>query len=347
MTWPPPAVIAAETRRDNIPQTYSWIVLYALLATYLLVWLAETTPIETARKAVILSTISLYVLLGSIQLTQRYRPEPSGVKIWALCWGGLIATVISGWVMLGMGTGTRFVDVIFVAPIVEETCKIVGLLLLVHWRHIRNSLDGIVYAAIIAAGFAAIENLGYFPETLQKAGTTDMASWFMARHATTLFAHPLFTAVSGAMLGLAVTRHKNRGKYLIAGWGGAVALHALWNLSAWIGTTHDYRWVVALIYLGGLGIVGRLVHLEKLRIRNNIEHLPANIQQTLRTEIHQRRRQRQLLPANERGQYDTIIRNAYRIAAQPSVADKQLPAPEQQHQTEILHEREQIEEKHF
>ena len=92
------------------------------------------------------------------------------------------------------------------APLVEESAKGLGVLLLL-WFNRRNfdgPVDGIVYAASVAAGFAFSENILYFGRrSCSTASDRDFAVIFIARGLFSPFAHALFTACTGFALGLA------------------------------------------------------------------------------------------------------------------------------------------------
>jgi hypothetical protein len=110
-------------------------------------------------------------------------------------------------------------------PAVEEAAKGLGLWIAWRRREIESVLDGIVVAAWVAIGFAAVEDIGYFA----KAGPA-VAGVFVARAIVTPFAHPLFTMWSGAILGLAVQRGWRRPfLWAVGGWLLASSLHMGWN----------------------------------------------------------------------------------------------------------------------
>jgi hypothetical protein len=106
-------------------------------------------------------------------------------------------------------------------------------------------LDGILYAAIVALGFAATENTFYiYTQGFQPDGIPGLLFMAFVRVVLVGWQHPFFTAFTG--IGLAVAR-LNRGllvKFLapILGWSIAVFTHSLHN-------------TLATLLTGGPGII--------------------------------------------------------------------------------------------
>src|SRR5699024_3507055 len=123
------------------------------------------------------------------------------------------------------------------APVVEEAMKSAGLLGLLIWgrRYISGPLDGVVYAALIAGGFAFTENILYFAQSFHEAQAAGEVAgfWqtFFLRGQLSPFAHVSFTALCGLGLGIAAER-RSLMLYFGLGIGGlslGMVLHALWN----------------------------------------------------------------------------------------------------------------------
>jgi hypothetical protein len=126
------------------------------------------------------------------------------------------------------------------APIVEEFAKGLGvyLIFLTARRAFDGPVDGVVYGALVGAGFAFTENIQYFAISFIEGGVGDVSATFFVRGILSPFAHVMFTSVTGFALGLAARRGANAGRALgpwLAGMLGAIALHALWNGSAVFG----------------------------------------------------------------------------------------------------------------
>jgi hypothetical protein len=129
---------------------------------------------------------------------------------------------------------------VLVAPVVEEAVKgafLVGLLLF-RFREFDGVVDGIVYAGLVAAGFAFTENILYlgsaFAEEQMAGQSGGVLGVLLLRGLLSPFAHPLFTAMTGIGAGIAA-RSGSIGVRVVAvavGYLVAVGLHAVWNGSA-------------------------------------------------------------------------------------------------------------------
>ncbi|WP_232661565.1 PrsW family intramembrane metalloprotease [Pseudonocardia sp. TRM90224] len=179
----------------------------------------------------------------------RWEPEPPSLLLFAFLWGAcfsaLTALLINSGAalvletVLGNGSGDIY-GAVAVAPIVEEAVKgvfLVGLLMF-RPREFDGIVDGIVYAGLVAAGFAFTENILYFGRAFAEAGmgeeSLSVLSVLFVRGVLSPFAHPLFTAMTGIAAGIAATNRSVGLRIVVIGAGYivAVALHALWNSSA-------------------------------------------------------------------------------------------------------------------
>ena len=119
------------------------------------------------------------------------------------------------------------------APLVEETAKGIGVLLIFAFSrsHFDGPVDGLVYAATAAAGFAFTENILYFGAALAEGGAEELGATFVVRGIFSPFAHVLFTACIGLAIGIGARRGSGAGVvgWFLLGLSGAVLLHALWN----------------------------------------------------------------------------------------------------------------------
>jgi len=213
----------------------------------------------------------------------RWEPEPPKLLLAAFLWGAgisvlgaaLINDAATGFAEHRFGTGGGdAVAAVISAPIVEEALKgafLVGLLC-VRRREIDGLVDGVVYAGLVAAGFAFTENILYFGRAFAIGGS--VADVFLLRGVLSPFAHPVFTALTGIAVGL-VARRRNlaggvlvhRGGAVVAGYLGAVGLHALWNASAGLGYLPAVYGVIMVPLFGALiALVVRQRRREQLMI---------------------------------------------------------------------------------
>src|SRR5690606_18269532 len=96
-------------------------------------------------------------------------------------------------------------------------------------------VDGVVYGALVGAGFAFTENVQYFAVSLIEGGGAELTATFVVRALMSPFAHAMFTALTGYAIGRVARRGGSAASAFGAGcFGliGAIALHAFWNGSA-------------------------------------------------------------------------------------------------------------------
>ncbi|MBG6057376.1 RsiW-degrading membrane proteinase PrsW (M82 family) [Cryobacterium sp. MP_M5] len=191
-----------------------------------------------------LALVPLSVILLAVRWIDRWEPEPRPALWFALLWGAGVSVVSALVFDLGVklalaatgaaatGDGADFVTGVIQAPIVEETAKGAGILLL-FWamrRRFDGPVDGVVYAATIAAGFAFSENIQYFGVAMIEGGAQTLGFTFLVRGVLSPFAHVMFTACTGIAFGLAARRRAGRAAgTVLLGLISAIALHALWN----------------------------------------------------------------------------------------------------------------------
>lgn len=176
----------------------------------------------------------------------------------ALLWGAGVSVVVAyygnTWVMLrvyeltGDPALAEALSSVVSAPVVEEGVKGLGVLLIFLLRrsHFDGVVDGIVYAAIVAAGFAFTENVLYFGRLTDSLGEV-----FVMRGVVSPFAHLLFTACIGIALGLAAgSRRRSAAWWMFPlGYLAAIGLHALWNGMATLSALHGDEGTFYALYL--------------------------------------------------------------------------------------------------
>ena len=189
----------------------------------------------------VLALVPLAAVWFVVRLIDRWEPEPRGIVIFAVAWGAIAAIAIALGVdfalTLVLGPSPDFVSAVIQAPVVEEAAKGLGVFLIyVAARRVFDGpVDGIVYGALVGAGFAFTENIQYFAISLIEGGVAQASSTFFLRAILSPFAHVMFTALTGFAFGLAARRSLHPGAalgYGVVGLIGAIALHAFWNGSA-------------------------------------------------------------------------------------------------------------------
>ena len=188
-------------------------------------------------------TIPIIPALGInllVNFMDRFEREPLFLRLAAFLWGAIIAIpptfLIEQYVdsLRPIILGARPDDIahaIFAglnAGITEETVKGLGLLLLffVLRDEFDNVTDGIIYGALIGAGFAMVENFSYF-STHPKS----LLVLLIGRVVLGWLSHSTFTACFGAALGY-IRHTRVKWQQIVIPLGGyivAVSLHSLFD----------------------------------------------------------------------------------------------------------------------
>jgi RsiW-degrading membrane proteinase PrsW (M82 family) len=201
-------------------------------------------PILGVILSVLFSFVPMLLFACIVYWTDRYEKEPKLLLGGVFIWGAIVAAgaafIVNSFLGLGVYffTGSQsfseFSTSSIIAPVIEETLKGVAcLLVFLYFRHEFDSiLDGIVYAAITALGFAATENVYYiYTYGFQENGLRGILWMFFIRVILVGWQHPFYTAFIG--IGLAISR-LNRNRWIITiipiiGLGIAIIMHSIHN----------------------------------------------------------------------------------------------------------------------
>ena len=226
----------------------------------------------------LMALIPLSIVFFGVRWIDRWEPEPRLAVVFAFLWGAAVAVVIA--LIVGDGVDPvitliargdeqayQFIGAAVQAPFVEEVAKGLGLLVIfiVGRRYFDGPVDGVVYAAWIAGGFAFTENILYFGSQLLDAGTAfspDVAYVFFVRGVMSPFAHVMFTMCVGVALGLAARRGHGTVialVYFVAGLIPAMLLHALWNGALFL--VNDFFGYYAIVQFPLFVLAILIVHL--------------------------------------------------------------------------------------
>src|SRR5215204_3912215 len=251
----------------------------------------EAVPIAAKYAAITAIPLSLLFLWAD-----RYRPQRFWVWLMTFGWGACVATYISAQVntwaaghlsIIGDGDpATAARAAIYVAPFVEEASKatvLFWLAILMRYQWVSR-LSGIVLAGLSGAAFAFTENILYYGRVYRYAARTfgqvppleALQELFMLRGLMTFFGHPLFTAMTG--IGLAVAlRSKSKIVRVVAplaGFCAASFLHMAFNTTASLVSGPSLLWMylgVALpLVIGMIVFVVRQVLREGKLIRERL-----------------------------------------------------------------------------
>ena len=167
-------------------------------------------------------------LLWLIYFYRKDRLEPEPARLVVRCFSfGMLATVPA--LLLEMPFGSA-AAALLAAPVVEELVKYLAVRLSVYSRpEFNEPMDGIVYAAATALGFAFLENVTYFHRALEGEGT--LTAVFLLRSFLSTPGHVLWSGVWGLALGFAKMAGDGPGSAPVRrALAGAMGLHALFNL---------------------------------------------------------------------------------------------------------------------
>jgi len=220
----------------------------------------------------ILALIPLAIVLIGVNWVDRWEPEPRGILVFAFLWGAgasVLAALIVGVVIeiVAGGSDLEVFGAVVQAPVVEEFAKGFGILLILWFarKHFDGPIDGLVYGAWVAGGFAFTENILYFGSALLESGATGVAQLFFIRGLMSPFAHVMFTAFTGVALGLAARRTGAAGAigYFLIGLIPAIGLHALWNGALFVVGEHFFVYYALVQFPLFVGAVLLVLYLRR------------------------------------------------------------------------------------
>lgn len=254
------AITVRRIRRR--PKLRRWVLISTLTLIFgaggvtTLALIGAASGVTATAFGVTLSLLVVGIVVPVFLWVDRFESEPVGMLLFAFLWGACIATIgaaflndIGGY-LLGAGEDDNRTVAIVVAPIVEETLKGLGPLLLLWFRRreIDGVLDGIVYAGLTACGFAFVEDIIYLAGDYASSGEDGLMSTFVLRVLMSPFAHPTFTVWFGIGVGVAAVsrRWSVRLGAPLLGWVVAVLLHALWNGGAVVSAA-GWLWTYVIV----------------------------------------------------------------------------------------------------
>ncbi|QFG67899.1 PrsW family intramembrane metalloprotease [Ornithinimicrobium pratense] len=246
MTYQPQVPAPANpTRRPMLRGIVGWsvvAVVFGLAALAMTFVVTTAVGPRAALLALVSSAIALGIVIPLFLWVDRLEAEPPRLLWFAFLWGALISTLgalVLGELGLaffaGLDADPMVLGAVVIAPVTEEVLKGLGVLLifLLARREFNGVIDGIVYAGIVAAGFAFVENILYLGTMYVDGGVPGLVAIFVMRCLVSPFAHPMFTICIGLALGLIAHRRRWSSAWIVLlGLAGAIFLHGLWNYSA-------------------------------------------------------------------------------------------------------------------
>lgn len=244
--WGPGRVLGGTALLRRWLVTGAVVLLFAVSALVLATTLSTALTVQAAGIAGLAALLPLGIVVPAFLWLDRYESEPLRYLVFAFGWGALVAASVSLFLNVGsmallqaFSPDGQIVTLVVVAPIVEESSKIIAVVLI--WRWARDEfdgvIDGIVYAGLSAAGFAFVENIVYLGQAFQESGNEGLVAVLLVRGLMGPFAHPLFTCAAGAAIGLVAHSRSAVARLVVPllGLAAAIGMHALWNMSAVLG----------------------------------------------------------------------------------------------------------------
>ena len=180
----------------------------------------------------------------------RLAPLRFRYLVYAFLWGAGVATMLASVVnsslysdllaYLGQVDRAETLVAVVVAPVAEESFKGVGvvLVLLLARRHLVSTKNGVVTGGLVGAGFAFTENIIYFVQA-HAEGSAVLGVTIFARGVMSPFIHPMATSFTGLAVAAALLSAARVWGWVwrvTAGLAAAIAMHALWNGFAMLGS---------------------------------------------------------------------------------------------------------------
>lgn len=266
----------------------------AVIVGFVLVGVATLAALDTLAGSLggpllvisaVVALVPLAIVAWGIRWIDRFEPEPPAATWFAFLFGAGVAVVIAlgvdAWVWGSSalaGSPEAFSAVLgptVQAPLVEEFGKglAVWVLFWVGRNRLDGPIDGVVYAAWSAAGFAFSENILYFGVAIAQGGDVFVET-FIVRGLMSPFAHVMFTALIGYSLGRAAEKGV-RGLALgafLRGFIPAVLLHALWNGALFVVSSfYVYFFIVQVpLFIGAVLLVWWLRNQKAAILRENL-----------------------------------------------------------------------------
>jgi protease PrsW len=238
--------------------------------------------------------VPMFLFAAILYWLDRYEKEPIPLLIGVFAWGMIVAAggayVLNTLFGIGVSviTGSEALSDLTTgsisAPFVEEGLKGLAVLLvfLIFRREFDSVLDGIIYAGIVALGFAATENTLYIWRGYEANGWSGLLALVGIRVILVGWQHPVYTAFTG--MGLAIARNQRSPLVkilaVLGGWGLAMFAHSVHNTLASFTSVENGTCLIGLFldWLGVLFIFLIILWANWIERHNIIRHLKAELE---------------------------------------------------------------------
>jgi protease PrsW len=254
------------------------MIICAVLGLVVLGLIGLNLGITMALFSSIVAFVPAIFYLAIFLWLDRYDPEPPITLAIAFAWGATVSVLFSGIIndIFVMTVGDSFTQMI-TAPVIEEAFKGLGVLLIavLFRKDFDSVVDGIVYAGVVALGFATMENIDYYGRSMVDGGFENLAGTFLIRGVLAPFSHVLFTSTTGIGCGIARETHDPTVKFgaPIMGCLAAMSLHSIWNTLATLGSMTFFAGYLILevpLFIGFIFLVAALVRREGRILRQTL-----------------------------------------------------------------------------
>jgi protease PrsW len=245
-----------------------------LVSGLVLLFLVERTLVATSSLNYVPSLILLGAFLVPVTfVTYLYERLPSwdvSLPALAVCflWGGVLGTVVAGTLEYDVARALGFLPKLAIGLIEESAKLIVPLIFYFVWRY-RSEAAGIVLGVATAAGFAALETMGYgFVSLLASRGNLGVLDEvLLVRGLSSPAGHMSWTGLVCAVLwrerlkaGHATLNWRVLGAFLVA-----VVLHALWDTCASVRSTTFVEFLGVLFLSLMVALISLVLLIRRVR----------------------------------------------------------------------------------
>lgn len=170
----------------------------------------------------------------------KYEPESLKLVLFHFIWGASAAIIlgiigsklisIPLQLVITAPEKVSLLQIILVAPIIEELSKGALLFRTKNDRGFDNLTDGLVYGGAIGLGFGMTENFLYF---ITFGDSFENLLWLIViRSGFSAVMHGMATAAFGALLSVSkYSEERNKNLLIVAGLLIAISIHFIWNFS--------------------------------------------------------------------------------------------------------------------
>jgi RsiW-degrading membrane proteinase PrsW (M82 family) len=158
----------------------------------------------------------------------RYEPEPKLLIIRTFFLGMLVTLPVA--FIEGVLPISDLILAVLAAPIIEEVAKYLVVRRTVYPNpEFNEPMDGVVYAASAALGFATLENIVYISTAYLTSPLEDVLVIYALRALLSVPGHALFSSMWGYALGRAKFDPARGTGFILGGLALAIGLHGVFN----------------------------------------------------------------------------------------------------------------------